>query len=532
MKKIYLLLFASGMVVAQEEEKVLQSILHEGQENSKVMEHLDHLVNKIGPRLTGSDNLTQACEWTRDQFRAWGLDARLEEWGEFAVGFNRGPWSGKMVQPEERVLTFGTPAWTPGTDGSVTARAVLAPTEEKKIKSKKLKGAWVLQSSRPSREFREKLEAAYAAAGIAGLIRGTRGELVVTTGNHRIAWDKRPKWITIDMVKSDFDLIAGNIRNGKKVKLTFDIRNELKKGPIKLFNVVADLKGVERPDEVVVVGGHLDSWDGARGCVDNGTGCATTMEAARILSQSRAKPRRTIRFMLWSGEEQGLLGSAAYVRKHREKMAQYSAVFVHDGGTNYLSGLPATKEMRPIFEKVFAPVMKLNKEMAFEIDEVDVLTGHQGSDHASFLDAGVPAFFWNQKGRANYDYAHHTQHDNFDQAIPEYQKRSALVVSVGAYGIACQDRLLPRENVATGGDQRPRRMLGVHLDGLVVTAVMENSPAQKAGVQEGDEIVTLDSKEVKDMGALRRAIQVSKKKCVLVVRRDGKLLDVSVTFEN
>jgi len=134
--------------------------------------------------------------------------------------------------------------------------------------------------------------------------------------------------------------------------------------------VVAEIPGSDTPDEFVIVGGHLDSWDGATGATDNGTGIATTLEAARILVKAGVKPRRSIRFMLWSGEEQGLLGSRAYVKAHPELLPKVSAVLVHDGGTNYLSSLGGTEAMMSDFQEVFAPVMSLDPKFPFEVKKI------------------------------------------------------------------------------------------------------------------------------------------------------------------
>ena len=161
--------------------------------------------------------------------------------------------------------------------------------------------------------------------------------------------------------------------------------------------MIADIPGSELPDEYVIIGGHIDSWDGATGTTDNGTGVATTLEAARILMKAGVKPRRTIRFMLWSGEEQGLLGSRAYVKAHKELMPKISAVIVHDGGTNYLAGIGGTEAMQSDFEPVFAPIKELDSKYPFEVRKVAGLFGG-GSDHASFLEANVPGFFWRQQG--------------------------------------------------------------------------------------------------------------------------------------
>ena len=253
-------------------------------------------------------------------------------------------------------------------------------------------------------------------------------------------------------MRKPFDEIAGWLKEGKPVTLEFDIRNHFKKGPIKLYNVIADIPGSERPDEYVIVGGHIDSWDGATGATDNGTGVATTLEAARILMKAGVKPRRTIRFMLWSGEEQGLLGSAAYVKAHKDLMPKISAVLVHDGGTNYLAGIGATEAILSDFEQVFAPVKDLDPQYPFELRKVAGLTGG-GSDHASFLTANVPGFFWRQSGKARYQHTHHTQFDTFDAAVPEYQRHSSLVVALAAYGIANLDHLLSRDKLRMPGAQ-------------------------------------------------------------------------------
>ena len=259
--------------------------------------------------------------------------------------------------------------------------------------------------TRPSvRSLRKELEDAKAA----GIVSPSSSELLVTAGLHRITWDKLPTLPSVTLLRKQFDELAAWLKEGKTVTLEFDIRNYFKKGPVVLYNVIADIPGSERPDEYVIVGGHIDSWDGATGATDNGTGVATTLEAARILMKAGVKPKRTIRFMLWSGEEQGLLGSAAYVKAHKELTPKISAVIVHDGGTNYLSGIGATEAMVSDFEQVFAPIKELDPKYPFVVRQVPGLSGAY-SDHASFLAANVPGFFWRQSGSACYQRTHHTQ---------------------------------------------------------------------------------------------------------------------------
>ncbi|MFO0952429.1 MAG: M20/M25/M40 family metallo-hydrolase [Isosphaeraceae bacterium] len=532
------LVLVPSLALAADQTDV-EKILAAARDDSQVMAHLDVLSNRIGPRLTSSDNLTNACEWARDTFASYGLDARMEKWGEFPVGFNRGPWFGRVVEPEARPLEFITMSWSAGTKGLARGAAVLAPKDAKALEElkPKLAGAWVLSplpdrsGPRPDPEFLRSLPKVYEEAKVAGVIRSSTGALLLTSGNQNVKWDSLPKVPTVTLLKAQFDEILGWVKAGKPVTLEFDIRNYFKKGPVPLYNVIADLRGTEKPDEYVIVGGHIDSWDGATGTTDNGTGCATTIEAARLLVKAGVKPKRTIRFMLWSGEEQGLLGSAAYVRAHKDLMPRISAVLVHDGGTNYLSGISATEAMLSDLEQVFDPVKSLDPKMPFAVRKVAGLFGG-GSDHASFLSANVPGFFWGQAGKAVYNRTHHTQHDTYDSAVEEYQKHSAIVAAVGALGIANLDHLLSREKLRApgGGAFANRRMLGVGLDEMTVTDVIEDGVAAKAGVKAGDVIAKIDGKKVADRMELTAALRDGPSKKSLTVLRNGKEVEVTVEW--
>ena len=338
-------------------------------------------------------------------------------------------------------------------------------------------GAWVLvpRAGTPAPAldpaFRRNLRKELEDAKVAGTVTSAgANDLLVTGGQHKITWDKLPTVPHVTLIRRQFDEIAKWLKDGKEVSLEFDIRNYFKKGPIKLYNVIADIPGTVQPDTYVIVGGHIDSWDGATGATDNGTGVATTLEAARLLMKAGVQPKRTIRFMVWSGEEQGLLGSAAYVKAHPELMPKISAVLVHDGGTNFLSGIGGTEAMLSDLEQVFAPVRHLdNDKYPFVVAKVGGLRGG-GSDHASFLAANVPGFFWRQDGTARYQRTHHTQFDTYDAAIPDYQRHSSLVVALGAYGIANLDHLLSarssaRPVAAPGACRRAARRVDRHRAG-------------------------------------------------------------------
>jgi hypothetical protein len=521
--KAFLLL----LLLLQSSDPVVDSIVKEEREHSQVMAYLDHLVNKIGPRLTSSKRLTEACEWTRGEFEKMGLKAKLVEWGTFPVGFDRGSWSAKMVAPEEMELTIGFNAWSAGTPGPVTGPAVLAPTTDAELEDakEKLKDAWVISSTRGP----EKYKVAYENAGIAGIVRTEGGELIHTGGSSKVDWEKLPRQVTVSMLGNQHKKIVDLLKAGKDVKLTIDLKVNFTQGPVKLYDVIAELPGSEKPDELVIVGGHIDSWDGATGTTDNGTGVCSTLEAARLLVMAGAKPKRTIRFMLWSGEEQGLLGSRAYIKAHPEENAKISAVIVHDGGTNYASGINATEAMVPIFETAFEPLLKLDPEMKFVIRKVSGLPRGIGSDHDSYLAVGVPGFFWLQAGRAKYGLGHHTQNDTFDKAIPEYQRHTSVVVAIGALRIADLPDLLPRQGLTA--PQAKRRMLGIQLDpDMVITEVLKDGPAEKAGVKAGDRIVRLNGQQVGDSIMLGQAIQSAPKETKLIISRDGKEQEVVITF--
>ncbi|MAG55281.1 MAG: peptidase M28 [Planctomycetes bacterium] len=540
---IRIALLCCGLVaagIAQAPPAVVKKVIRGGgAQNTRVMEHLDQLVNGIGPRLTSSDNLTKACEWAREKFKSFGIkNARLEEWGTFPVGFNRGPWTGRMIKPEKLALEFGTPSWSPGTKGPQRGPVRIAPGDAAELRrnADQFKGAWViaprtmtggLSGRRIRRQDREKL---FREVGVLGVLRGTRA-LIITSGNKNIDWDGLPKIPTINLTGDHFKKIKSLAEDGRDVELEFDIHNNFKKGPIKLYNVIAEIKGSDKPDELVIVGGHIDSWDGATGTTDNGTGVATTLEAARLLMKAGARPKRTIRFMLWSGEEQGLLGSRAYIRQHPEENDRISAVLVHDGGTNYVSGIAATDAMYEPMQRVLKPLFDLDETMKFSVRKVRSLPYPIGSDHDSYIAVGVPGFFWNQKGRAVYRRTHHTQHDTFKAAIPEYQVHTAKVVAIASLAIANLPDKLNRTGMRRANRFSRRRIFGVRYDDkMVVTRVTEGSVAEKAGIKIKDKILRVGKTKVKDRFTLAEALKDGKVKKI-VVRRGNREVTLTARFD-
>lgn len=483
----------------------IRRIISEGTQRNRVMEHLTHLCEQIGPRLTASSNAEAANRWTMEQFRSWGLTAEMEAWGEAATRFDRGPSTGRVLRKETRrgegeqreeswktirEMELTTLAWTRGTNGPVQGTVVRMPeTEDEYAKVKgQLSGAWVLLKPtglggrqgvragglRAGDRFKARMEARDKVAsgtdpatlaidervifdGVAGFISAPMDERdrVWTTAapqwRERTA-DKVPPDVEVIVRLSDYDFINSRLTDGDEFKVEFDIQNTLIPGPITLYNTVAEIRGTTWPDEYVYVMGHMDSWNGpgSQGALDNGTGTATTLEAARLLMAAGAKPKRSIRFCLWTGEEQGLLGAKAHVKANEASWEKISAVFNDDGGTNYQGGLKATRNMVEMLAAATAPVngwfidSSNQRPMVVNVQGQEKFPRFASSDHYAFVEVGVPGFFWDEVGRQDYGWSWHTQHDQVGYAIPEYLMQSATCAAVTAYNIACAPTLLPR----------------------------------------------------------------------------------------
>ncbi len=434
-----------------EQFDMLLKIIDEGQNRNQVMTHLTWLCEQIGPRLTGSSRLEKANNWVAEQFREFGLqNVHQFEWGTFPIRFARGRCTGKMLEPIEREFEFTTRSWSAGTDGPVRGPVLREPKtpEEIETMADQLKGAWIL---RPAVGEDSQLLPRLFAAGIAGVIVASQDEKVRTGGVRGLTQltmkDISPE-VTVYVRRSDYDAINSRIADGENPVVEFDLKHEFIEGPIPCNNTIGEIPGSEFPDEVVIISAHLDSWDGpgSQGTVDNGTGSSVTIEAARILSSLGVKPRRTIRFILWSGEEQGLLGSRAYVEKlSEEERAKISAVFVDDSGTNREASLTCTTEMVPMLAQAVSAMNYAFPDVPIELIVRNQMPRRGGaSDHASFMQVGIPGFFWGKSGRADYRYAWHTQNDRLDQAIPEYLIKNSTVSAIVAYTVANADTLMPR----------------------------------------------------------------------------------------
>ncbi len=512
-------------------EAVWKQIRTEALESSQVQEWLRTLTQDIGPRLTSSKSLLEAQEWARDEFREMGLEAELEQWGTFRVGFDRGPSHGRIVAPVEKDITFQTSAWSIGTDGPRRGPAIAEPqtTEELEALVGELDGKWIVRRvERPDRKVRREFDKMCREAAILGTLRaGPTNDLLVTGGNHDVSVGDLTEDLRVQVLREELsELVELCDTSEEPVELEFDLDHQFTEGPIPCYNVVATLEGTEFPDEFVFVQAHIDSWDGAEGTCDNGTGTSTTLETARILTSLGVKPRRSIRFLLYSGEEQGLYGSRGYVRDHPELLPKISIVLNHDNGTNYLRGINATSAMREQFERVFAPVQAINPERPFTIHDVETIRGG-ASDHAPYVDAGIPAFHWDQSNDG-YRFIHHTQNDVFSASIPEEQQHSATVISLSAWGFANEDKLVDRTDMKAPS----QRKMGVYLDDLMVRQVQDETPAARAGWEAGDEIVAIHGEEIGSRREVGRALQRGGPEVPVRLKRGDELIETVLDYSD
>jgi hypothetical protein len=228
------------------------------------------------------------------------------------------------------------------------------------------------------------------------------------------------------------------LRAGQRVRIAVNVHNTFTREPVPQYNTVAEIRGTTHPDQVVLLGAHLDSWDLATGATDNGAGSIAVMDAARILLRAGARPQRTIRFVLFGAEEEGLFGSQAYAAAHQSELAKYQAVLVLDNGTGRITGMALQdhNELRGLWESMFAPLASLGP--------LGVRNGKKtGTDHLSFQVYGVPSFNYDQLTRG-YNHTHHSQVDNLDHAVPGDIAQAATVMAVNAWQLANQPDLLAR----------------------------------------------------------------------------------------
>ena len=498
-------LAAEGPWIRAESESTdvgaVETIRREALSRSQIMQVAGSLTDVYGPRLTGSPLLREAAEWTVERLKRWGIaEARTEEWGPFGDGWVNERFTAHAFTPHAWPIIGLPKAWTPGTPGRVKADAVYAPlgTDEDFARWKgKLRGKIVLpvvarelpalfdplarrlsdadldvltrgEQARPGKgmtgaqvAFARRRLQFLAGEGVTAVLEPSRGDggalFVQQGGGFRFdplasAMTPAPgpgtKPVEVVVAAEHYGRLSRLLASGRSVAVELDIRNSFLPNQPGV-NVFAELPGTDKADEVVMVGAHLDSWHGATGATDNAVGAAVVLEAMRILKVTGLPLRRTVRLALWSGEEQGLLGSRAYVRArlaNRETMAlkedhpKISAYFNLDNGTGAIRGvhLQGNEAVAPIFTAWMKP---------FAESGVSTLTATStfSSDHLSFDEVGIPAFQFIQDPIEYHTRTHHSNSDTLERLQPEDAIRNAVVVASFVYHAANRDERLPRK---------------------------------------------------------------------------------------
>lgn len=494
---------------AQKNDPVIKKVIEIAKTDNQTMDHQDILSNRFGGRLVGSDAYENAGDWIEYMFKKWGLEVWKQEVDQMPVGFNRGPWFGRMLGGSGATLHFATPSYTAGTKGVQRGHVVKEPKTQAEFDRMVgvLKGAWVLiggtnsgwpidyspkadsiraakiaKNAQIEKENREimmynranpdnkkemkKMEYEPALfyrqmvdAGILGIIQSS--EIPIRALYDRkncmdMTWETLPTTPDIKLNEDQYKEIEKMVERREYFQLEFDIRNHFKMGPVKFHNYIGVMKGSKYPDEYVLSGGHLDAFDVATGGVDCNVGVGPTMEAARLLAAAGAKPKRTILFCVWAAEEFGLWGSKKFVESGIAPLANIVNYFNRDGGPTVPLGITVPPAMYEDFVKVCEPINSVNPDFPFIVNERKGEPGPKpstagGSDHAHFVMNGVPAIGLNLGDPKGYDFNYgeiwHTERDLYNKSIPEYQEHTSVVNAIILYGLSNLDHKLDRKGL-------------------------------------------------------------------------------------
>lgn len=465
-----LFLCASASVFAQD-RKVIDNIVKEVNENSQLEKLAHELLDVVGPRLVGSPQMKQANDWAVKKYSDWGISAKNEKWGEWA-GWERGITHIDLISPRVRTLEGTQLAWSPSTNGkAINAEAIILPAITDSISFQKwlpnVKGKIVLismnqLSGRPEKNWeefatkdlfekfkKEKAEAAKVyAAGIAktGLTAKTlpvalenAGAVAVVINNwsqgfgvDKIFGSNTTKVPTLDLSVEDYGLVYRLALNGDKPKLKIEADSK-KSGAVPTFNTIAEIKGTQKPNEYVMLSAHFDSWDGASGATDNGSGTILMMEAMRILKKIYPNPKRTILVGHWGSEEQGLNGSRAFVEDHPEIVNNLQALFNQDNGTGRVvniggQGFAKSKDYITRWLAAVPDTIKNQIKTSFP-----GTPGAGGSDFASFVAAGALGYSLSSTSWDYGTYTWHTNRDSYDKLVFDEIRSNVILAAIMVY---------------------------------------------------------------------------------------------------
>jgi carboxypeptidase Q len=446
-------------------------LLTEVHDHNQLMSNAEHLSDAIGPRLTGSPQQRTASDWAAQLFRQYGLVNVHQETWTVAHAWTRGSAEASITAPVSRRVPIASAGWSPSTDGKVEGPVVYvsakSPSDLDRYKSK-LAGAIVIldepdsvtlpnDMGHPAMQF--DLQAPYKepqgpepesfhsierrflkAEGVRVVLRDSGKPYNLLSMSNGSEGDYQPGLIPTGMIShEDYALLWRLLKRGE-VHMQVSFTNTFGPSPVETSNTVAEIRGSEKPDEVVMLAAHIDSWDLASGSTDNGTGTVVVLEAARALARLNPAPKRTVRFVLFSGEEEGEIGSHLYVTQHQEELPKISGVLIDDTGTgpivtigtheNYPDIGAITEILAPVSERLHLFEPKISRTF--------------GSDYAAFNEVGVPGFSCIGDS-PNYYLTHHSQADTFDKISEAGVVESAQFMAVWAFNTAEYPTLLPRK---------------------------------------------------------------------------------------
>jgi hypothetical protein len=470
------------------DDPTIRRIWVEGMDSSQVYPLAQVLLDSIGPRLTGSPQHGAAVEWALSTYKRWGIVARREQYGTW-IRWERGITHVDLLTPRIRTLEGTMLAWSPGTDGPVEGDVVILPevsgARDFEAWLPKAQGNFVLISPpeptcRPDqrweelatpttlermRQERERAREMWLdrirhigrgyvrrleQSGAAGVLssRWSRG-----WGVNKVFDAPTDEIPALDLSCEDYGLVYRLAENGQLPRIRLDAEAEFHgEGPV--YNVIAEIRGSEKPDEYVVLSAHIDSWDGASGATDNGTGTVTMMEAMRILKEVYPNPKRTIVVGHWGGEEQGLIGSRAFVEDHREILDGLQAAFNQDNGTwrvEYIK-MQGLSGAGGHFGRWFGHIpVEIKQHITLDIPGTPEFAG---SDHMSFLCHGAPGFRLQSSYPEYRQYTWHTNRDTFDKLVFDDLKNNATLTAMLAYLASEDPEMMPRDRRVLPVDSR------------------------------------------------------------------------------
>lgn len=505
MKKFSLLFFLALMpflIQAQTEaqEKVINQITEEVNQHSEkeLKQNAHELFDLIGPRLVGTPQMKQAHDWAHQKYDSYGIDNELQEWGKWKA-WKRGITHIDMTAPYTKSLAGTQLAWNPGTSkkgvkGEVTVIPNVKDANEFEKWIPSVKGKFVMISQnrptgRPQHDWDEwateaskekikkeqkeatkawnenlkrtglvknpglrgltKLIEALENAGAAGIISNYWSD---GFGTDKIFWAETKSIPTVDIELEDYTLLYRMIENGTTPELHVVAQSE-DLGETPTYNTIGKIEGTEKPNEYVMLSAHFDSWDGGSGATDNGSGTLLMMEVMRILKKYYPNPKRTILVGHWESEEQGLNGSAAFVQDHPEIVNNIQALFNQDNGTGRVMSINGSG-----FRDSYSYISRWLQAVPDQVQQVKTdfpgspSTG--GTDHASFVMAGAPAFNLSALPWSYWNYTWHTNRDTYDKIVWEDLKNNVLLTAVLAYMASEDPETTSREKIVLPIDKK------------------------------------------------------------------------------